>query len=39
MGERSIAVLNSTRVSSEKIEATGFVFEYNDIEKAVKSLI
>ena len=39
MGERSIAVLNSTRVSSEKILGTGYGYDYTDIDSAIKSLI
>ena len=38
MGERSIEVLKSTTVSSNKIEKAGFTFSYPTIEKALKQI-
>jgi len=38
LGQRSIEVLKSATVSCKKITGTGFDFEYNDIETAVKEL-
>jgi hypothetical protein len=38
MGERSIEVLKSTKVSAEKILASGFKFNYPDIESALAGL-
>ena len=38
MGQRSIEVLKSATVSSKKIVNTGFLFKYNEIETALKSL-
>ena len=37
LGEMSIEVLKSCKVSSQKIEQTGFSFLYNNIEDCVKS--
>jgi len=39
LGQRSIEVLKSAAVSSKKIEATGFTFEYPDIESAIADLV
>lgn len=39
MGEMSSVVLNSTRVSSKKIEATGFEFEHGHLSAALKNLV
>lgn len=39
LGQRSIEVLKSATVSCEKILATGFAFNYTDIEKALTDLI
>jgi NAD dependent epimerase/dehydratase family enzyme len=38
MGERSIEVLKSTTVDSEKIKKTGFTFLYPSIEAALNQL-
>jgi len=38
-GEMAIILTNGTRVSSEKIKATGFVFEYSKIEDALENLL
>lgn len=38
-GERSVLILNGSRVSSEKIENTGFVFLYRDLKSALMDLI
>ncbi|WP_281232137.1 TIGR01777 family oxidoreductase [Flavobacterium gelatinilyticum] len=39
LGEMSAAVLTGQRVSSEKIENTGFEFQFTDLEKALSSCI
>ncbi|MRX38235.1 TIGR01777 family protein [Flavobacterium sp. LC2016-23] len=39
LGEMSDAVLKGQRVSSEKIQKTGFKFQYYDIEKALSSCL
>lgn len=39
LGEMSHTVLDSARVSTEKLEASGFTFEYPELESAVKDLI
>lgn len=39
LGKRKISLLNSTRVSADKIQKCGFEFIYTDIEEAVGSLI
>ena len=39
LGERSIEILKSARISSKKIEQSGFVFKYPDIDTALKSLV
>jgi NAD dependent epimerase/dehydratase family enzyme len=38
-GEMAIILINGTRVSSEKIRAAGFVFEYSKIEDALEDLL
>ncbi len=38
MGQRSIEVLKSTRVSCEKIKKTGFIFYYPTIDAALKNI-
>ncbi|MBW4888375.1 TIGR01777 family oxidoreductase [Mucilaginibacter sp. HMF5004] len=38
LGEMSLVVLGSTKVSSGKIEQTGFKFSYPDVESALKEL-
>lgn len=37
LGEMSVAVLEGQRVSSEKIQKTGFEFQFNDIETALSN--
>jgi NAD dependent epimerase/dehydratase family enzyme len=39
MGEMADAVLDSTRVLADKIQATGFTFEYPAIDKALDQLL
>ena len=39
MGERSCLVLNSQRVSSEKIEAQGFQFKFSNLNSALDELL
>jgi uncharacterized protein len=39
MGDRSIEILKSTRVSSKKMEVEGFKFKYNNIDDAIENLI
>lgn len=39
LGERSIIVLNSTRVSSKRLEDTGFSFRYRSVERALDDLL
>jgi len=39
MGERACLILNGSRVSSQKIEDTGFEFTYKDFESAINNLI
>lgn len=39
LGEFAIELTKSTKVSSKKIEALGFVFEFSTIEKCTKDLI
>jgi uncharacterized protein (TIGR01777 family) len=39
LGEMSIEVLKSAKVSSEKIQATGFEFEYSNIEMALQQIM
>ncbi len=39
MGQRSIEVLKSTRVSCDKIKKTGFVFYYPSIDSALKNIL
>lgn len=39
LGERSQLVLNSQRVSSQKLEASGFSFEFDSLESALAALI
>lgn len=38
LGEMSAAVLNGSRVSCKKLEATGFTFQYDTLNKALKNL-
>lgn len=38
-GERSNLILNGSRVSSEKIERTGFIFSYNNLKSALLDLL
>jgi uncharacterized protein (TIGR01777 family) len=39
LGEMSIEVLKSTKVSCQKIESNGFKFQFNTIESAIKNLL
>jgi uncharacterized protein (TIGR01777 family) len=39
LGEMSTEVLKSVKVSSEKIQQTGFVFSYPDVDSAVEQLV
>lgn len=39
LGEMSIAVLEGQRVSSNKIQETGFVFQFTDLERALASCL
>lgn len=39
LGEMSIAVLEGQRVSSHKIQETGFVFQFTDLERALESCL
>ena len=39
LGGRSIEILKSAAVSSKKIEATGFTFQYNNIDTALDGLV
>ncbi|MDA6069361.1 TIGR01777 family oxidoreductase [Flavobacterium sp. AC] len=39
LGEMSAAVLEGQRVSSEKIQKTGFVFQFTDLERALASCL
>lgn len=39
LGARSIEILKSATVSSKKIEAAGFIFQYDDLETALDNLI
>ena len=39
LGEMSIEVLKSARVSSKKIEETGFSFQYPTVEEALRNLL
>jgi NAD dependent epimerase/dehydratase family enzyme len=38
MGEMSVIVLGSTKVSAQKIQEDGFVFKYPDIATALKQI-
>ncbi|MFM7016317.1 MAG: TIGR01777 family oxidoreductase [Bacteroidota bacterium] len=38
LGEKSAIVLNSTRVSSNKIAESGFTFQFNNLESALKDI-
>ena len=38
LGEMSIEVLKSTTVSAQKIQDTGFVFDYPEISKSLSTL-
>lgn len=39
IGEMAMIVVNGSKVSSDKIRATGFVFQYTDLEKALVDLL
>jgi NAD dependent epimerase/dehydratase family enzyme len=39
LGEMADIVLKGSSVSSKKLSDTGFMFEYGDLEMALKSLI
>ncbi len=39
LGEMGSLVLEGSRVSSEKIQRTGFVFRYNTLGKALEAII
>ena len=39
LGEMSIEVLKSTKVSAQKIQEAGFVFDYPNVEEAIIDLI
>lgn len=39
LGERASLVLKGSRVSSQKIESTGFTFKYGSLEPALKNLL
>jgi uncharacterized protein len=39
LGEMSSVVLDGANISSQKIQATGFQFQYADIEPALRNLI
>lgn len=39
MGESAVLVLEGSRVSADKIQQAGFEFQYEDLEKALKSLV
>jgi uncharacterized protein (TIGR01777 family) len=39
LGERASLVLKGSRVSSQKIESTGFTFKYTSLEPALKNLL
>jgi NAD dependent epimerase/dehydratase family enzyme len=39
LGEMSIEVLKSAKVSSEKIQAAGFEFDYSNIEMALQQIM
>ena len=39
LGEMSIEVLKSTKVSAQKIQDAGFVFDYPHVEEAIIDLI
>jgi uncharacterized protein (TIGR01777 family) len=39
LGERKIAVLGSTRASSDKIESTGYTFKFPDLDMAIEDVL
>jgi len=39
MGEMADTILNSNRISAEKVEASGFEFQFPELEGAVRDLI
>lgn len=39
LGEQASLILNSTRVSNQKLTNQGFLFKYEDIEKALQALL
>jgi hypothetical protein len=39
LGDRASLVLKGSRVSSQKIESTGFTFKYTSLEPALKNLL
>jgi uncharacterized protein len=39
LGKRSIEILKSAAVSSKKVEAAGFNFKFENIEKAIDNLV
>ncbi|NBC09956.1 MAG: DUF1731 domain-containing protein, partial [Bacteroidetes bacterium] len=39
MGEMADAILDSTKVSAEKTQSTGFVFQFPEIDKALGDLL
>ena len=39
VGEMAVIVVNGSKVSSEKILSTGFIFQYSDLEKALLNLL
>jgi NAD dependent epimerase/dehydratase family enzyme len=38
-GEMSVIILEGSRVDNDKIKKAGFVFQYDTIDEALKSLI
>ncbi len=39
LGEMADLVVNGSRISSDKIQKTGFVFQFEEVQKAVKDLL